>query len=63
MPVLLIVEAILHTVLLILGVAAFRGCRWAFIVFLVMLGLMIVIDVLIAIVAIRNGKDVGRWKL
>ena len=63
MPLLLIIEALLKIVLFALGWAAVEGCRWAFIVFLVMLGLMIVFDIVMAFVAVRVGKDIGRWRL
>ena len=63
MPLLLIIEALLKIVLLALGWAAVEGCHWAFIVFLVMLGLMIVFDIVMAFVAVRAGKDIGRWRL
>ena len=63
MPILLIIEAVLKAVLLALGVAAVKGCHWAYVVFLVMLAIMIVFDVVFAVVAIRAGKDVRRWNL
>lgn len=63
MPILLIIEAVLKAVLLALGVAAVKGCHWAYVVFLVMLAIMIVFDVVLAVVAIRAGKDVRRWNL
>jgi len=63
MPILLIIEAVLKSVLLALGVAAVKGCHWAFIVFLVLMGLMIIVDVVLVVAAIRAGKDIGRWRL
>lgn len=63
MPILLIIEAVLKAVLLALGVAAVKGCHWAYVVFLVMLVLMIVVDVVLVVAAIRAGKDIGRWRL
>ena len=63
MPILLIIEAVLKAVLLALGVAAVKGCHWAYVVFLVMLVLMIVVDAVLVVVAIRAGKDIGRWRL
>ena len=63
MPILLIIEAVLKAVLIALGVAAVKGCHWAYVVFLVMLGLMIAFDAVLAVVAIRAGKDVRRWNL
>ena len=63
MPILLIIEAVLKAVLLALGVAAVKGCHWAYVVFLVMLVLMIVGDVVLVVAAIRAGKDIGRWRL
>ena len=63
MPLLLIIELVLHTVLLAFGAMAIKGCHWAAIVFYVVLILMIVVDAIILVAAVRNGKDVGRWKL
>lgn len=63
MPILLTIEAVLKAALLALGVAAVKGCHWAFVVFLIMLAVMIVFDVVLAVVAIRAGKDVRRWNL
>jgi hypothetical protein len=63
MPILLIIEAVLKAVLLALGVAAVKGCHWAYVVFLVLLGLMIIVDVVLLVAAIRAGKDIGRWRL
>lgn len=63
MPILLIIEAVLKTVLLALGVAAVKGCRWAYVVFLVLMGLMIIVDVVLLVAAIRAGKDIGRRRL
>ena len=63
MPILLIIEAVLKAVLLALGVAAVKGCHWAYVVFLVILVLMIVVDAVLVVVAIRAGKDIGRWRL
>lgn len=63
MPILLTIEAVLKAVLLALGVAAVKGCHWAFVVFIVVLAIMIVFDVVLAVVAIRAGKDVRRWNL
>lgn len=60
MPILLIIEAVLKAVLIALGVAAVKGCHWAFVVFLIMLGLMIVFDVVLAVNAIHVGKDIRR---
>lgn len=63
MPIFLIKEAVLKAVLLALGVAAVKGCHWAYVVFLVLLGLMIIVDVVLLVAAIRAGKDIGRWRL
>lgn len=63
MPIFLIIEAVLKAVLLALGVAAVKGCHWAYVVFLVLLGLMIIVDVVLLVAAIRAGKDIGRWRL
>lgn len=63
MPIFLIIEAVLKAVLLALGVAAVKGCHWAYVVFLVLLGLMIIVDVVLVVAAIRAGKDIGRWRL
>ena len=63
MPILIIIEAVLKAVLIALGVAAVKGGHWAFVVFLVMLAVMIVFDVVLAVTAIRAGKDVRRWNL
>ena len=63
MPAILIIEAVLKAAVLALGVAAQRGCHWAFVVFLTLMGLMIVFDAVIGIAAIRFGKDSRRWEL
>lgn len=63
MPIFLIIEAVLKAVLLALGVAAVKGCHWAYVVFLVLLGLIIIVDVVLVVAAIRAGKDIGRWRL
>ena len=63
MPLLLIIELVLHTVILAFGVAAIKGCHWAAIVFVVVLVTMIVADAIILVTAIRNGNDVRRWNL
>lgn len=63
MPIFLIIEAVFKAVLLALGVAAVKGCHWAYVVFLVLLGLMIIVDVVLVVAAIRAGKEIGRWRL
>lgn len=63
MPIFLIIETVWKAVLLALGVAAVNGCHWAYVVFLVLLGLMIIVDVVLVVAAIRAGKDIGRWRL
>lgn len=63
MPALILIEAFLKAVLLALGVAAVKGCHWAFVVLVILLVIMIVFDVVIGIAAIRFGKDSRRWEL
>ena len=60
MFILLIIEAVLKAALLALGVAAVRGCHWAFVVFIVVLAIMIAFDAVLAMVAIRAEKDIAR---
>ena len=60
MFILLIREAVLKAALLALGVAAVRGCHWAFVVFIVVLAIMIAFDAVLAMVAIRAEKDIAR---
>ena len=61
MPLLLIIELMLHIVLLLFGVGVVKGLHWATIAFFVMLATMILVDAIILVSAIRNGKDVRRW--
>lgn len=51
----------LHIVLLLFGVGVVKGLHWATIAFFVMLATMILVDAIILVSAIRNGKDVRRW--
>lgn len=60
---LLFFEAVLKAVLLVLGIMAVNGTHWAFVTFIVLLSVLILADVVIAIVAAKNGKDVKRWEL
>ena len=61
MPLLLIIELLLHVLLLVLGIGTIKGSHFATIAFFVMLATMIVVDAIILVSAIRNGKDVRRW--
>ncbi len=63
MPLLLIIGLVLKAILTVLAVATVRGCHWAAIALLVMLGVMLVVDAIILIAAVRNGNDVRRWNL
>jgi len=60
---LLFFEAILKAVLLTLGIMAVKGTHWALVTFIVLLVVLILVDLVVGIVAIRNGKDVKRWEL
>lgn len=63
MPLLLIIELVLKAILIALAVATVKGCHWTGIALLVMLGVMLVVDAIILIAAVRNGKDIRRWSL
>ena len=63
MPLLLIIELLLHVLLLVLGIGTIKGSHFATIAFFVLLALMIMVDAIILITAIRNGNDVRRWDL
>lgn len=63
MPLLLIIELLLHVLLLVLGIGTIKGFHFATIAFFVLLALMIMVDAIILITAIRNGNDVRRWDL
>lgn len=63
MPLLLIIELVLHTILLALGIAAIKGCHWAAVVFIVVMIALILVDAIILVSAVRNGNDVRRWTL
>lgn len=57
MGALFVFEFILKAVLFALGILAWQGTRWAFIAFLVVLGIVMVADILLAIVFFARPQD------